>query len=221
MDGREPSKAVLREASDQAVLTGAALTAVMTRRLPAAACGAPLLSSEDLDLGPGTEHALGDDTAAGVHRSVSNGHPASALRAASHEAELLVIESRGPRRARRLDRDELVTLDRWWRAADHLAVGQTYLTGNPLVREPLLAEHINVTPAGPLRDGAGPQPDLVHGLIRVRDLSGVLVAGPAHGGPGPNAPRPRRRRCRTASSASPPSSIGPARVALRPERPGR
>jgi len=30
----------------------------------------------------------------------------------------------------------------WWRAANYLAVGQIYLLANPLLREPLLAEHV-------------------------------------------------------------------------------
>src|SRR5437868_4230072 len=41
-----------------------------------------------------------------------------------------------------MHRDELVAMDAWWRAANYLAVGQIYLMGNPLVREPLAAEQI-------------------------------------------------------------------------------
>ena len=40
--------------------------------------------------------------------------------------------------ARPLDDDELVLIDKWWRAANYLAVGQIYLLDNPLLREPLL-----------------------------------------------------------------------------------
>ncbi len=36
----------------------------------------------------------------------------------------------------------LDTLDRWWRAANYLSVGQIYLMDNPLLREPLVAEHV-------------------------------------------------------------------------------
>jgi len=36
-----------------------------------------------------------------------------------------------------LDRNELVTIDAWWRAANYLAVGQIHLSANPLLREPL------------------------------------------------------------------------------------
>ena len=41
-----------------------------------------------------------------------------------------------------LDPDELARLDAWWRAANYLSVGQIYLMDNPLLREPLRAEHV-------------------------------------------------------------------------------
>jgi xylulose-5-phosphate/fructose-6-phosphate phosphoketolase len=31
---------------------------------------------------------------------------------------------------------DLVRLDAWWRAANYLTIGQIYLRGNPLLREP-------------------------------------------------------------------------------------
>ena len=33
-------------------------------------------------------------------------------------------------------------IDRYWRAANYLTVGQIYLRGNPLLREPLTPDHI-------------------------------------------------------------------------------
>ena len=41
-----------------------------------------------------------------------------------------------------LDTTELTLLDRYWRAANYLSVGQIYLLDNPLLREPLRREHI-------------------------------------------------------------------------------
>ena len=38
--------------------------------------------------------------------------------------------------------DELRLVNAYWRAANYLSVGQIYLLDNPLLREPLLAEHI-------------------------------------------------------------------------------
>ena len=39
-------------------------------------------------------------------------------------------------------REELRLLDAYWRAANYLSVGQIYLLGNPLLREPLQSEHV-------------------------------------------------------------------------------
>jgi len=38
--------------------------------------------------------------------------------------------------------DELRLIDAWWRAANYLSVGQIYLLGNALLREPLGPEHV-------------------------------------------------------------------------------
>src|SRR5206468_6143351 len=85
--------------------------------------------------------------------------------------------------------DELSRLDAWWRAANYLAVGQIYLMDNPLLREPLRAEHVKPRLLGHF--GTVPGLNLVYAhanrLIRARDLNAVFVAGPGHGGPGPNA----------------------------------
>ena len=41
-----------------------------------------------------------------------------------------------------LDEADLGQLDRYWRAANYLSVGQIYLMDNPLLREPLQPEHV-------------------------------------------------------------------------------
>jgi phosphoketolase len=38
--------------------------------------------------------------------------------------------------------DELALIDRYWRAANYLSVGQIYLLDNPLLTEPLSAQHV-------------------------------------------------------------------------------
>jgi len=38
--------------------------------------------------------------------------------------------------------EELTLIDRYWRAANYLSVGQIYLLDNPLLKEPLKPEHI-------------------------------------------------------------------------------
>jgi xylulose-5-phosphate/fructose-6-phosphate phosphoketolase len=41
-----------------------------------------------------------------------------------------------------VDDRTIALMDRYWRAANYLAVGQIYLMDNPLLDEPLKAEHI-------------------------------------------------------------------------------
>ncbi|MBF6338328.1 phosphoketolase family protein [Nocardia abscessus] len=88
-----------------------------------------------------------------------------------------------------LARDELTSIDAWWRAANYLAVGQIYLMANALLREPLRPEHIKPRLLGHF--GTVPGLNLVwahaNRAIRQRGLNAVFVAGPGHGGPGPNA----------------------------------
>src|SRR4029450_2223632 len=95
-----------------------------------------------------------------------------------------LTEAAGP-----LDREALTSIDAWWRAANYLSVGQIYLTANPLLREPLQADHVKPRLLGHF--GTVPGLNLVYAhanrAIRARDLNAVFIAGPGHGGPGPNA----------------------------------
>jgi xylulose-5-phosphate/fructose-6-phosphate phosphoketolase len=88
-----------------------------------------------------------------------------------------------------LGRDELTSVDAWWRAANYLSVGQVYLVDNPLLRQPLQPEHIKARLLGHF--GTVPGLNLVwahaNREIVARDLNAVFIAGPGHGGPGPNA----------------------------------
>jgi xylulose-5-phosphate/fructose-6-phosphate phosphoketolase len=88
-----------------------------------------------------------------------------------------------------LSREELVSVDAWWRAANYLSVGQIYLKSNPLLREALSSQHIKPRLLGHF--GTVPGLNLVwahaNRQIVARDLNAVYVAGPGHGGPGPNA----------------------------------
>src|ERR687885_435702 len=81
--------------------------------------------------------------------------------------------------------DELAILDSWWRAANYLTVGQIYLQANPLLREPLRAEHIKPRLLG--HWGTSPGLSLVYAhmnrLIREQDVDAIFLAGPGHGGP--------------------------------------
>jgi xylulose-5-phosphate/fructose-6-phosphate phosphoketolase len=88
-----------------------------------------------------------------------------------------------------LDPEKLRRIDAWWRAANYLAVGQVYLMENPLLAEPLRSEHVKPRLLGHF--GTVPGLNLVwahaNRLIAERDIDAVFVAGPGHGGPGPNA----------------------------------
>ncbi|MCW2560358.1 MAG: phosphoketolase [Mycobacterium sp.] len=85
--------------------------------------------------------------------------------------------------------DELAALDAWWRAANYLSVGQIYLLDNPLMREPLQPEHVKPRLLGHFGTVPGLNLLWAHAnrQIVARDLNAVFIAGPGHGGPGPNA----------------------------------
>jgi xylulose-5-phosphate/fructose-6-phosphate phosphoketolase len=77
-------------------------------------------------------------------------------------------------------------IDAYWRAANYLSVGQIYLLDNPLLREPLRAEHVKPRLLGHF--GTTPGLNFVYAhlnrAIVARDLSMIYVTGPGHGGPG-------------------------------------
>jgi len=81
--------------------------------------------------------------------------------------------------------NDLALLDKYWRAANYLSVGQIYLMDNPLLRAPLLAEHIKPRLLG--HWGTTPGLNFIYAhlnrIIRHRDLNLLFVCGPGHGGP--------------------------------------
>ena len=82
--------------------------------------------------------------------------------------------------------DQLDLLDRYWRAANYLSVGQIYLLDNPLLREPLRPEHIKPRLLG--HWGTTPGLNFIYAhlnrAIRICDLNVIYICGPGHGGPG-------------------------------------
>ena len=80
----------------------------------------------------------------------------------------------------------LQLLDRYWRAANLLSVGQIYLLDNPLLREPLRPDHIKPRLLG--HWGTTPGLNFIYAhlnrAIKARDLNMMYVCGPGHGGPG-------------------------------------
>ena len=84
------------------------------------------------------------------------------------------------------DAKDFGLLDRYWRAANYLSVGQIYLLDNPLLREPLRPEHIKPRLLG--HWGTTPGLNFIYAhlnrVIRARDLNVIYICGPGHGGPG-------------------------------------
>src|SRR6202048_1436818 len=93
----------------------------------------------------------------------------------------MIVTDQGP-----LTGNELDALDAWWRAANYLSVGQIYLMGNPLLRDPLEPEHVKPRLLGHW----GTTPGLnflythLNRVIKARNQEIIYVTGPGHGGPG-------------------------------------
>ncbi|MBK5238778.1 MAG: phosphoketolase, partial [Actinomycetales bacterium] len=79
--------------------------------------------------------------------------------------------------------DQLKNIHAWWRAANYLSVGQIYLMDNPLLREPLLPEHIKPRLLG--HWGTTPGLNFIYAhlnrSIMARDLDMIYIMGPGHG----------------------------------------
>jgi xylulose-5-phosphate/fructose-6-phosphate phosphoketolase len=84
-----------------------------------------------------------------------------------------------------LGSEELSRIDRYWMAANYLTVGQIFLQGNPLLREPLRPEHIKPRLLGHWGTSPGLSLLYVHlnRLITTDDANIIYLAGPGHGGP--------------------------------------
>jgi len=89
-----------------------------------------------------------------------------------------------------LTADELQKTDAYWRACHYLAVGMIYLRKNPLLKEPLVKEHVKHRLLG--HWGASPALSFTYihcnRLIKKYDLDMIFMAGPGHGAPGVLAP---------------------------------
>ena len=85
-----------------------------------------------------------------------------------------------------LDDSTLTTMHRFWSACNYLAAGMIYLQDNPLLREPLKAEHIKARLLG--HWGSSPGLSFVYThlnrIITQYDQSAIILAGPGHGAPG-------------------------------------
>lgn len=85
-----------------------------------------------------------------------------------------------------LNSEELSLIDRYWRAANYLSVGQIYLMDNPLLRKPLEPEHIKPRLLG--HWGTTPGLNFIYAhlnrIIKQQAANVIYICGTGHGGPG-------------------------------------
>src|SRR5215203_4702718 len=81
--------------------------------------------------------------------------------------------------------EEVAAMDAWWRANNYLTVGQIYLMANPLLREPLSADHVKPRLLGHWGTSPGLSFVYTHAsrLIQQTGQEMIYLAGPGHGGP--------------------------------------
>src|SRR5438874_13522157 len=88
--------------------------------------------------------------------------------------------------ANALPDNERKLMDAYWRAANYLSVGQTYLYDNPLLKQTLTKEHIKPRLLG--HWGTTPGLNFIYAhlnrVIKQHDLDVLYITGPGHGGPG-------------------------------------
>ncbi len=103
------------------------------------------------------------------------------MTAIAGQGQAMLVE---PRMRAGLDR-----VDAWWRAANYLAAGQIYLLDNPLLREPLLPEHVKSRLVGHWGSVPGVTLTYAHlNRVIMRERQRMLfVLGPGHAAAAVNA----------------------------------
>jgi xylulose-5-phosphate/fructose-6-phosphate phosphoketolase len=99
------------------------------------------------------------------------------------------IETKSPVPDGPLSPELLDKMNRYWRAANYLCIGQIYLFENPLLRTPLKAEQIKPRLLGHWGTSPGQNFIYIHlnRLIKEHDADIIYISGPGHGGPSLNA----------------------------------
>jgi xylulose-5-phosphate/fructose-6-phosphate phosphoketolase len=84
-----------------------------------------------------------------------------------------------------LEPEELRRMQAYWNATLFLSAGMIYLRDNPLLREPLKAEHVKRRLLGHWGSDPGMSLTYIHlnRLIKKYDLNVIFLAGPGHGAP--------------------------------------
>ena len=116
------------------------------------------------------------------------------IAAIENSAEMQSLSAYGPARSTvtgaPLDAEALRKTDAYWRACNFLSLGMIYLLDNPLLQEPLRAEHIKNRLLGHWGSSPGLSFIYVHlnRLIKKYDQDMIFLAGPGHGAPGVLSP---------------------------------
>ena len=99
------------------------------------------------------------------------------------------MEKRAPALQGPLSAEMLDKMNRYWRAANYLCIGQIYLLDNPLLQKPLKAEQIKPRLLGHWGTSPGQNFIYVHlnRIIKEQDADIIYISGPGHGGPSLNA----------------------------------
>lgn len=81
--------------------------------------------------------------------------------------------------------DSLMGVDKYWRAANYMSVGQVYLRSNPLMRSPFTTDDLKYRVVGHIGTTLGLNFLLGHinRLIADHQQNTVFIMGPGHGGP--------------------------------------
>ena len=104
--------------------------------------------------------------------------------AADGKNEERASKPKGPLSPEMLDK-----MNRYWRAANYLCIGQIYLFDNPLLRSPLKAEQIKPRLLGHWGTSPGQNFIYIHlnRMIKEHNADIIYISGPGHGGPSLNA----------------------------------
>src|ERR1043166_273448 len=109
---------------------------------------------------------------------------------ASTPAEVLELSPYGPTRSTNAEKplspEGFGKTETYWRACNYLSLGMIYLLDNPMLEEPLRAEHIKTRLLGHWGSSPGLSFIYIHlnRLIKKYDLDMIFLAGPGHGAPG-------------------------------------
>src|SRR5262249_24793954 len=104
----------------------------------------------------------------------------SAAMANTLSAQTTAVTEESRETANPLSTEELSKIDRYWRAANYLSVGQIYLRDNALMREPLVVAHTKPRLLG--HWGTTPGLNFVYAhmnrVIKKNDLNAIFITGP-------------------------------------------